>query len=319
MVSRRRIRRRNCTYIRRRGRNTRRIVPGGRQCFVGGIGQDAVVLRERVHHRVHVLLREVVPCLREVIADERQQVVPLLHRSELLEGLLCVPLQLVKLRKPALRRFLRSGQLLDPGVELLDLCTQRLHLLAQRCETLRRLRRSPDGTQLLHIMALLEGILRLLPLRELEGEGSDIRESAVGEHVRAEPAEQRCPVRVSSVNVFAAGIVNLRHGEIIRGSTVLHIRIEAAQEAIQLLVQALELHTHVLQRGHALLIIAPHPGAFHEATGRQQQCERRETEQHDTRHDVPAEMKKAVHTEGQQKEGQQQPGEGACLLCTLLR
>ena len=30
-------------------------------------------------------------------------------------------------------------------------------------------------------------------------------------------------------------------------------------------------------------------------------------------------MKKTVHTEEQQEEGQQQSGEGACLLCTLLR
>ena len=254
-----------------------------------------------------------------MVADERQEVVALLHRGELLESLLRVPLHLVKLRETAFRRFLLRRQLLDPGIELLHLGPQRLHLLTQRRETLRRLRRSPNGAQRLHIVALLEGSLRLLPLRELDGAGSDIREPAVGEHVRAEPTEQGCPVRVSSVNVFAAGIVTLRHGEIIRGSAVLHIRIKAAEEAIQLLVEALELHTHVLHRRHALLIITLRPGAFHEATGRQQQRERRETEQHDTRHDVSAEMKKTVHTEEQQKEGQQQPGKGACLLCTLLR
>jgi len=90
--------------------------------------------------------------------------VALLHRREILEGLLCVPLHLVQFRKSALRCFLFSGQLLDTGLERFELCPQRLHLLTQRCETLRCLRRSPDGAQLFHIMALLEGLLRLLPL-----------------------------------------------------------------------------------------------------------------------------------------------------------
>ena len=226
--------------------------------------------------------------------------VALLHRREILEGLLCVPLHLVQLRKSALRCFLFSGQLLDTGIERFELCPQRLHLLTQRGETLRCLRRSLDGAQLFHIMALLEGLLRLLPLRELDGDRSDIREPAVAEHVRAEPAEQGCPVRVSSVNVVAADILPLRHSGIIRSGTVVHLRIETAQEAVQLLVQVLELHTHVLHRGHALLIITSRSGAFHEASGRQQQRKRAETEQHDTRHDVSVEMKKTVHTEEQE-------------------
>ena len=245
--------------------------------------------------------------------------VALLHRREILEGLLCMPLHLVQLLKSALRCFLFSGQLLDTGLERFELCPQRLHLLAQRCETLRCLRWSLDGAQLFHIMALLEGLLRLLPLRKLDSDRSDIRKPAVAEHVRAEPAKQGCPVRVSSVNVIAVDILPLRRGGIIRSGTVVHLRIETAQKAVQLLVQVLELHTHILQRGHALLIITPRSCAFHEASGRQQQRKRSETEQHDTRHDVSAEMKKTVHTEEQQKEGQQQSGEGACLLCTLLR
>ena len=59
-----------------------------------------------------------------------------------------------------------------------------------------------------------------------------------------------------------------RYFDAIRSGTVVHLRIETAQEAVQLLVQVLKLHTHILQRGHALLIITPRSGAFHEASGR---------------------------------------------------
>ena len=52
--------------------------------------------------------------------------VALLHRREILDGLLCVPLHLVQLRKSALRCFLFSGQLLDTGLERFKLCLQRL-------------------------------------------------------------------------------------------------------------------------------------------------------------------------------------------------